>query len=336
MLVALACLLTLQTNATTNDSTTYYSLPDSVRGTAFITDLSFRAAGKKAYAGIGTKQLSLLLKKEKNAGSISFHLPAQAQVITTGWNAIAKNNIITWKFDWQLNTPYKLMIATAADSAENFSLCSGYIYLPDAQKWKLIGTSRISSERQPIAGLKAIRSAGKKKTAEVLFTNAGVQTANGRWRNLEKPGGAVVTPPFLSNVDSVEQLAVERALIEAAIATGRTDVNQNSEGVFYRVLEPGTGRSFTAADSITAKYQLRIFGTTEVISGNETDTYTFLLGSLIKGWQLAVPLVKTGGRIKLVIPSALAYSIRTRAPKIPPNSILEFHVEVLDARPAQR
>ena len=52
-----------------------------------------------------------------------------------------------------------------------------------------------------------------------------------------------------------------------------------------------------------------------------------------QGWQLGVPLCKVGGKIKLVIPSALAYSVRTRAPKIPPNSILVFEVEVLDAKP---
>jgi FKBP-type peptidyl-prolyl cis-trans isomerase len=47
-------------------------------------------------------------------------------------------------------------------------------------------------------------------------------------------------------------------------------------------------------------------------------------------------LVRTGGKLKLVIPSGLAYSIRTRAPKIPPNSILEFEIEVVDAKAAAR
>ena len=59
----------------------------------------------------------------------------------------------------------------------------------------------------------------------------------------------------------------------------------------------------------------------------------FPLKRLIKGWQIGVPLLKVGGKIKLVVPSDLAYSIRTRSAKIPPNSILEFEIEVLDAKP---
>ena len=59
---------------------------------------------------------------------------------------------------------------------------------------------------------------------------------------------------------------------------------------------------------------------------------TFPLKRLIMGWQIGVPLCKIGGKIKIIIPSNLAYSIRTRAAKIPPNSILVFEIEVVDAR----
>ena len=60
---------------------------------------------------------------------------------------------------------------------------------------------------------------------------------------------------------------------------------------------------------------------------------TFPLIRLIMGWQIGVPLCKVGGKVKIIIPSNLGYSIRTRAAKIPPNSILVFEVEVVDARP---
>lgn len=38
---------------------------------------------------------------------------------------------------------YKLLIAVATDSSENFSLYSGYVWLPKEVKWKLIGTCKI-------------------------------------------------------------------------------------------------------------------------------------------------------------------------------------------------
>jgi FKBP-type peptidyl-prolyl cis-trans isomerase len=53
------------------------------------------------------------------------------------------------------------------------------------------------------------------------------------------------------------------------------------------------------------------------------------------GWQIGVPLCKVGGKIKIIIPSNLGYSIRTRSAKIPPNSVLVFEIEVLDAKAPQ-
>jgi FKBP-type peptidyl-prolyl cis-trans isomerase len=59
---------------------------------------------------------------------------------------------------------------------------------------------------------------------------------------------------------------------------------------------------------------------------------TFPLNRLIKGWQIGLPACKVGGKIHLVIPSSLAYSIRTRSPKIPPNSVLVFDIEVVEVK----
>jgi FKBP-type peptidyl-prolyl cis-trans isomerase FklB len=59
---------------------------------------------------------------------------------------------------------------------------------------------------------------------------------------------------------------------------------------------------------------------------------TFPLNNLIKGWQIGLSLCKVGGKIRLIIPSGLAYSIRNRATEIPPNSILVFDITVLDVK----
>jgi FKBP-type peptidyl-prolyl cis-trans isomerase len=56
------------------------------------------------------------------------------------------------------------------------------------------------------------------------------------------------------------------------------------------------------------------------------------LKRLIKGWQIGLPLCRVGGAIRLIIPSALAYSIRDRGMKIPPNQVLVFDIEVLGTK----
>jgi FKBP-type peptidyl-prolyl cis-trans isomerase len=70
----------------------------------------------------------------------------------------------------------------------------------------------------------------------------------------------------------------------------------------------------------------------EIFDQTKEKPATFPLNRLIKGWQIGLTKCKKGGKMRLIIPSALAYSIRARAEKIPPNSILLFDIEVLDIK----
>lgn len=55
---------------------------------------------------------------------------------------------------------------------------------------------------------------------------------------------------------------------------------------------------------------------------------TFPLGRLIKGWQEGVPLMRVGEVWEFVIPAAIGYGDRDRAP-IPPGSALLFEIELI-------
>jgi FKBP-type peptidyl-prolyl cis-trans isomerase FkpA len=334
--IASICMF-LQVAAAGKDSVVYYNLPDSVKAVSFIADINIKSTAKKeVFAGISSQYVSLVLELDKKEKEVSFEFPKNAIVVSTGINVDRSKGELEWKYNWQLNTTYKLLIASAADSAENFVLYSGYIFLPGQQQWKLIGTCRVNGEREGIKAPGTLASTGDRSNVQAVFSNAWCQGSAGSWKRLDdegQPGSRPVINP-LPNVDSVEQYQLDKARIMQAISSGTTDVYKDTAGVYYKIIDPGSGKSFTVEDSITVHYQLRIFRTAEVISGSPTESYTFPLKGLIKAWQIAVPLIRTGGKIKLVIPSALGYSIRTRAPKIPPNSILEFEVEVMNAKSA--
>lgn len=301
----------------------HYQLPDSVHATAFMAELLPKRPGN---AGIAAAGVRLVLNNATK--KIEFEFPVGAPVAAQGLDVTMRPGLATWSFAPYFQERYRLLLATAIDSTDKFVITSAYLYLPSTDQWKLIATCKINNT---IASLQQPYMFFSRGTAQ--FNTAWVQTSKGQWLQYDS---AIARKPLINpmpNVDSVRQYQLDRKKIRAAIAANTTTVQKDTLGVFYQIIQPGTGKSFTVADTVTVHYQLRIFGTDEIISGSATEAYTFPLKNLIKAWQIAVPLVKSGGKIKLVIPSGLGYSIRTRASKIPPNSILEFDVEVLDVKP---
>ena len=113
-------------------------------------------------------------------------------------------------------------------------------------------------------------------------------------------------------------------------------VKTSSTGLLYKVEKEGTGDAPKDSDTVVVNYK----GT--LIDGKEFDnSYTrgeplsFRLDGVIPGWTEGLKNIKKGGKIKLVIPPALAYG-KTGVPGIPANSTLVFDVELLDIKPAAK
>ena len=159
-----------------------------------------------------------------------------------------------------------------------------------------------------------------------------VQRSNGSWKNMKNETLPNPTINLFGHIDSVQQRQIDKKIIDDALASGKTDAKDISEGVYYKMIKEGTGRQVSVNDTVTAFYKVTLFNDTSIIDQAKDKPAVFPLKRLIRGWQIGVPLCKVGGKIKLVIPSDLAYSIRTRSAKIPPNSILEFEIEVLEAK----
>lgn len=137
---------------------------------------------------------------------------------------------------------------------------------------------------------------------------------------------------FTKNADSLAQAQAD----EAAIASWRkthADSLISSQGLYYAISKQGEGRSIHVTDTVQVRYRGMLLNG-EVFDQTKEKPARFPLGRLIKGWQTGLSMCRTGSAIRLVIPSALAYSIRCRSPKIPPNSVLVFDIEVEDSKPA--
>jgi FKBP-type peptidyl-prolyl cis-trans isomerase len=159
-----------------------------------------------------------------------------------------------------------------------------------------------------------------------------LQRNNGSWKNfLSGTFTAPVINP-MSNIDSTAQAAADDKYIQQLIKENKTDAVLKQEGVYYTILKEGTGPQVKVTDTVTVFYKGYLLSDGSVFDQTKEKPATFPLNRLIKGWQIAVPLLKEGGKIKIIIPSGIGYSIRTRAAKIPPNSILVFEVEVISVK----
>ena len=122
----------------------------------------------------------------------------------------------------------------------------------------------------------------------------------------------------------------QAAILAYATANGIT-ATAHSSGLYYEITNPGSGATANLNSTVRVNYVGKyvsngtIFDQTTVATG----PVSFVLGSVIPGWQLGIPLIQKGGSIKLIIPSSFAYGCAGRG-SIPSNAILYFEIELLD------
>jgi FKBP-type peptidyl-prolyl cis-trans isomerase FkpA len=155
--------------ANNKDSLIYYTLPDSAKAVSFLVDISVGAitTKKEVFAGIKTDIVKLSLESDKKEREVVFEFPSSATVMANGLAVKVEKGELSWKHAWEENKEYRLIIATANDSAGNFALYSGYIFLPNEKKWKLIGTCKISGQWSTIKQPAVFYSGVKKNPLQV-------------------------------------------------------------------------------------------------------------------------------------------------------------------------
>jgi FKBP-type peptidyl-prolyl cis-trans isomerase FklB len=107
-------------------------------------------------------------------------------------------------------------------------------------------------------------------------------------------------------------------------------VTELPEGLQYLVIKEGTGSQPLITDTVKAHYKGAL------LDGKEFDNsfkrgqpFSAPLRSLIKGWQIALPLMKEGSHWRLWITSDLAYGDRGAGSDIPGGATLLFEVELI-------
>lgn len=286
-------------------------------------------------------------------------------------------------YPWKSGEKYQFMVFALTDSAKASTIYSGYFFIPETGKWKLIASFRAPKDGNYLQNLYSFSEnfwgINGQLERKAYFGNQWIQKSNGRWEELltskfsydatgnaghridygagvegkqfylshggfkpanilfgqslfRQPTGQRPNVDLNRNSDSLVQAKVDEETIKAAVSKGIIDTTGNESSVYYHIVKQGAGKPIKVTDTVTVYYKGSLLSDGSIFDQTKEKPATFPLNRLIKGWQLAVPKINVGGSVKVIIPSGLAYGIRSRSKDIPANSVLVFDIEVLDAR----
>lgn len=108
--------------------------------------------------------------------------------------------------------------------------------------------------------------------------------------------------------------------------------SRSNSGLYYKIADQGTGSPISLDSIVVANYTGKLLNGVifdRALAGSEASLN---MSSVVKGWQEAIPMIKQGGSIRIVIPSALGYGMQGSSPAIPPFSCLDFEIKVTDVK----
>ncbi len=109
-------------------------------------------------------------------------------------------------------------------------------------------------------------------------------------------------------------------------------IKPTSTGLYFIQSEEdkGTGPAPTPGRIVMTKYEGRLLNDT-VFDSSDKFSFVYGTGTVMAGWDEALGKMKKGGKVKLIVPSSLAYGQQASA-KIPSYSTLIFDIELLNVQ----
>jgi FKBP-type peptidyl-prolyl cis-trans isomerase FkpA len=127
---------------------------------------------------------------------------------------------------------------------------------------------------------------------------------------------------------------INKYLTNNNIKASEIDSLGNPTGIYYVVDSAGTANTlYSSSTTVTVGYTgwlMTTSATLGAVIGTTNQFHPgFVLGSVIRGWQLGIPEVGNGGAITLYLPSKYAYGpYNQQTLGVPANSVLIFHIIV--------
>ena len=143
-------------------------------------------------------------------------------------------------------------------------------------------------------------------------------------------GTAAAPEPVADPALAVEQGEVERTTFAEELNVVLLAMTRLPTGIYYRDIEEGTGVPASPGREVLMTYIAYLADGTEVdrtAPGARPLAFKVGEGQVIRGWDLGLRGMRTGGTRQLVVPSRFAYGTRG-AEKVPPNAVMVFIVRL--------
>lgn len=123
--------------------------------------------------------------------------------------------------------------------------------------------------------------------------------------------------------------ADEEAQMLAFASNNGIIATKHSSGMYYQVITQGAGVTPNVNSTVTVNYTGTYLN--NAVFDKSSAPVSFKLNQVIEGWIVGIPLINKGGKIKMIIPSSLAYGCNG-ARTIAPNTVLYFEVDLVDVQ----
>ncbi|MBN1597415.1 MAG: FKBP-type peptidyl-prolyl cis-trans isomerase [Bacteroidales bacterium] len=106
---------------------------------------------------------------------------------------------------------------------------------------------------------------------------------------------------------------------------------ETETGLWYEILEEGSGDSAKSGQLATMEYTVRLLDGTICYTSNKNSPKTFLIGkgNVESGIEQGVLLLKEGTKARFILPPYLAHGLPGDGDKIPARSIIIYELELL-------
>jgi FKBP-type peptidyl-prolyl cis-trans isomerase FkpA len=106
---------------------------------------------------------------------------------------------------------------------------------------------------------------------------------------------------------------------------------KDTSGMYYQIIDSGSGPTPNLTSKLVVSYLGTLMSGIVFDSATNSNLNNYALGQLIVGWQYGLPKIKKSGRIKLLLPSHLAYGCNGTG-AIPSNSPVYFDIQLVDVQ----